>query len=70
GLSYWVGIAFMLLGSLAAIFSVMQYRKVLGTLKPVEIPAGYRVNLGAYINIAVAVLGIVLTLYLLKGLRV
>ncbi|HWV61992.1 MAG TPA: DUF202 domain-containing protein [Oxalicibacterium sp.] len=69
GLSYWVGVAFMLLGSVAAIFSVMQYRKVLGTLKPVEIPAGYRVNLGAYINIAVAILGIVLTLYLLKGLR-
>jgi putative membrane protein len=70
GFSYWVGIAFMLLGSVAAIISVMQYRKVLATLKPVEIPAGYRLNLGVLINVAVAVLGIALTLYLFKGLRV
>ena len=67
GVSYWVGLAFMLLGSLAAAVSVVQYRKVLATLKPVEIPQGYRVTLGVYINLAVALLGIALMLYLFKG---
>jgi putative membrane protein len=70
GFSYWAGIGFMLLGSVAAALSVMQYRKVLRTLKPVEIPAGYRVNLGAWINLAVAALGILLTLYLFRGVRI
>lgn len=67
GVSYWVGLAFMLLGSLAAAVSVVQYRKVLATLKPVEIPQGYRVAHGVYINLAVALLGIALMLYLFKG---
>jgi putative membrane protein len=46
---------------------VLQYRNVLASFKPAEIPNGYRVNLGVYTNIAVAVLGIVLTLYLVRG---
>lgn len=70
GFSYWTGIAFMLLGSVAAVVSIMQYRRVLATLKPVEIPAGYRVNLGVFINIAVAMLGIALVVYLFHGVRV
>ena len=69
GLSYWLGLAFMLLGSLGAATSVLQYRKVLRTLKPVEIPEGYRVWLGALVNLTVALLGIALTLYLFKGIR-
>lgn len=69
GVSYWVGLAFMLLGSLAAAGSVVQYRKVLATLKPVEIPQGYRVALGVYINLAVTLLGIALMLYLFKGVQ-
>ena len=69
GLSYWLGIAFMLLGSLGAAASVAQYRKVLRTLKPVEIPHGYRVHMGAVVNLAVALLGIALTLYLFRGVK-
>jgi len=69
GLSYWLGIAFMLLGSLGAAVSVMQYFKVLRTLKPVEIPDGYRVYPAALVNLAVALLGVALVLYLFKGVR-
>lgn len=69
GFSYWVGIAFIVLGAGSAIASVLQYRKVLATLKPVEIPAGYRVNIGVYTNIAVGLLGMLLTLYLFRGVR-
>jgi len=44
GVSFWLGIAFVLFGVLMAILSTIQYRKVLRTLKPVEIPDGYRVG--------------------------
>lgn len=62
--SLWIGIAFIVMGATVSIIAVLQYREVLASLKPVEIPDGYRVNLGVYTNVAVAVLGIVLTLYL------
>jgi putative membrane protein len=67
GLSFWIGIAFVVLGSSVSVMAVIQYRKVLGTLKPIEIPEGYRANLGAYVNLAVAFLGFALTLYLFHG---
>ena len=63
--SLWIGIIFILIGSGVAAVSVREYRKVLATLKPVEIPEGYRVNLGVFTNLAVAVLGVALTVYLL-----
>ena len=62
--SFWIGLAFILLGARAAAAAVAQYRAVLRTLKPVEIPEGYRINLGVLANLAVAVLGIALTVYL------
>ncbi len=65
--SLWVGIAFIVMGAAVSIVSVFQYRNVLASLKPVEIPHGYRVNLGVCTNIAVAILGIVLALYLVRG---
>jgi putative membrane protein len=65
--SLWIGIAFILMGSAVSVIAVRQYRKVLDTLKPVEIPEGYRVNLGVVTNLAVAMLGVVLTLYLFQG---
>jgi putative membrane protein len=64
GVSYWVGIAFIGLGALASVSGIIQYRKVLRTLKPIEIPTGYAVNLGVLVNLAVAVLGGALTIYL------
>lgn len=63
-ISFWVGIAFVLLGAYSAVTATMQYRKVIKTLKPVEIPDGYSVNGGVVINLLVAVLGITLVVYL------
>jgi putative membrane protein len=65
--SLWIGVVFILMGSAVSVISVRQYRKVLATLKPVEIPDGYRVNLGVLANLAVSVLGVALILYLLQG---
>lgn len=64
GFSFWIGVAFIVLGALASCAAVIQYRSVLRTLKPVEIPLGYWVCLGVVANLAVAALGIALAVYL------
>ncbi len=68
GISFWTGLAFVLLGVFVAVFSTVQYRKVLRTLKPIEIPEGYRTGFGVISNLFVAVLGIVLTVYFFNGI--
>ncbi len=67
GTSYWIGIAFILMGSFSSVSAIIQYRKVLKTLGPSEIPLGYAVNMGVLVNFAVAVLGLALTVYLFSG---
>jgi putative membrane protein len=64
GFSFWIGLAFIVLGALTSAAAIAQYRAVLRTLKPVEIPEAYRANLGVVVNSAVAVLGVSLTVYL------
>lgn len=66
-ISVWVGIAFIALGSAVSLVSVGEYRKVLATLRPVEIPVGYRINLGVCANLAVAILGAILIVYVYLG---
>jgi putative membrane protein len=51
-----------------AVLSVLQYRSVLKTLKPVEIPEGYWVNIGTYTNVLLAAFGIVIIGYFIFGL--
>ncbi len=63
--SFWIGLAFIVLGAVASAAAITQYRTVLRTLKPVEIPEGYRVGLSVLINLAVTLLGLALTVYLI-----
>ena len=67
--TFWAGIVLILLGAIVAVLSVVQYRGVLRTLKPVEIPEGYWVNIGALTNLTLAVLGVVITIYFFYGLH-
>ena len=67
GLSFWIGLIFVLLGAVTAAFSTVQYKKVLDTLKPVEIPVGYRTDPGVISNLIISALGIVLTIYFFQG---
>lgn len=67
GLSFWTGLAFVLLGAMVAASSTLQFRKVLKTLKPIEIPEGYRVSPGILTNLAVSLLGIALVIYFFTG---
>lgn len=64
GVSFWVGIAFVLLGAYSAVAATVQYRKVIRTLKPIEFVEGYNVSNGVIINMIVAILGVALTGYL------
>jgi len=63
-LSFWIGIAFIALALVAIGFSVVQFRRVLKALKPVEIPAHYGTWSGVAINLLVVVLGLALLAYL------
>lgn len=62
--SFWIGVVFIGLALLVTSFSVMQYRRVLATLKPVEIPAHYCTWSGIVTNLSVAGLGLALIVYL------
>ncbi len=68
GFSFWVGFAFVLLGAGVAAYSTLQFRQVLKTLKPVEIPDGYRSTTGVWINLAIALLGVAILIYLFSGI--
>lgn len=62
--SYWIGLSFILLGAIAAAVSALQYKRLLPSFKPTEIPDSYRVGLGIFMNLIIALLGTVLTLHL------
>lgn len=68
GLSFWVGMAFVLLGASVAVYSTVQFKRVLRSLTPVEIPDGYRTTAGVYVNLAIALLGAAIMIYLFSGI--
>jgi putative membrane protein len=66
GSSFVIGVALLLLGSLASLLSVLQYRRVVKTLNTDEIPQGYWIWLAASLNIALAICGVVLFVMLAR----
>lgn len=66
--SFWVGIAFITLALVVIGFSIIQFRRVLATLKPIEIPARYCTWTGIAMNLSVMLLGIALLAYLFSEL--
>lgn len=66
-ISFLVGVTFIMLAALLAGYSVLQHRKFLKTLRPIEIPTGYNVAAGMIVNGVVALLGVILSLYVLRG---
>jgi putative membrane protein len=63
GLAAAVGIAFLLLGVLLNIASVVQYRRGVASLGPAEFPPRYWPNLAVFTTLAVAALGLLLAVY-------
>ena len=64
----WIGIAFLLLGVILSVLSVVQYRRSVASLRAVEIPTGYWINLGIFTSVAVALLGLLLVLYIVQSI--
>lgn len=67
-LSFWLGIAFIVLALLIVGFSILQFRRLLKTLGPAEIPQGYCTWGGVAMNLAVVVLVVALLAYLFSEL--
>ena len=67
GLALWIGLGFVVLGVLLSLLSIVQYRRSVATLRPVEIPPGYWVNLSVYAAALIALLGVALAAYLTAG---
>jgi Predicted membrane protein len=53
----WLGLAFIFIGSICSLYAVRQFRKVVASLGPSEIPPGYRMHWSTAPNILVGVLG-------------
>jgi len=60
----WIGLAFVLLGVTLSVLSIVQYRRSVAALRPVEIPPGYWVNLSVYVSAIIGLLGLALAAYL------
>lgn len=67
--SFWIGLLLVLFGAVVSLTSVAQYRSVLKTLKPVEIPEGYWVNIGVYTNMLLAAFGVAIAVFFLFSLE-
>lgn len=66
-LSFFVGVSFVLLATYIALYSIWQHRRVLKTLRSVEIPGDYNLRFSMSINGIVGTLGVVLSIYLFRG---
>ena len=66
-LSFFVGVAFILLSAILLAYSVIQHRRILRTLHAGEFPARYDATIGMFVNGLVALLGCLLSLYLFRG---
>ena len=63
----WIGIAFIVMGVALCALSVVQYRRAVADLRPVEIPPGYWVNLSVFASALIGLLGVALAVYLAAG---
>jgi len=67
-LSFVIGVGLIAAAVLLALLSVEQYRRVIKTLTPAERLPGYWLWSGATANVLLAVLGVFLIGYLVRGL--
>lgn len=65
--SLLIGLAFILLAAFIAGYSALQHRRFVRTLDPSEIPGRYDVTAGVTVNVLIALLGVILSLYVLHG---
>ncbi len=66
-MSFVIGLALIGFASLISVLSLVQFRRFLKQLSAAEIPAGYMQWQGTLANSLVAVLGVMLIVYLMRG---
>ena len=66
-LSFLIGNFFVWFGTFLAIYSIVQHRRVLKTMKASEVPTDYNLRISTITNGLIGVLGVVLSLYLSRG---
>lgn len=66
-ISFFVGLSFILLASFVALYSIWQHKRILKSIRPVEIPNGYNLGVGMIVNGILGILGIALSIYLAHG---
>lgn len=62
---FGLGLGFLAAGAIVSALSALQYRGVLKTLNPQEIPQGYSLWLAPVTSLVIAALGIAMAVYLL-----
>jgi putative membrane protein len=67
-LSFWIGITFIVLALSAIAFSIVQFRRVLKTLAPAEMPQRYATWGGVVQSLVVLALGFMVLVYLFAEL--
>lgn len=63
GFSLWLGVALLLIGSVVAMASALQFRVVVRGLGEKEIPRGYWTNLGVWLNFLLAGVALALAVH-------
>jgi len=66
-ISFYVGISFIVLAAFVAIHSLLQHKRILKTIRPVEIPIGYNLYVGVITSGIVGLLGVALIVYLSRS---
>lgn len=66
-LSFIIGLALIALASVTSLISIVQFRKVVKRLSEQEIPPGYALWCGTAANLALALIGVLLIVYLARG---
>jgi putative membrane protein len=64
-LSIWIGLSFIILGGVLSVLSALQHNRILRELKPAEIPTGYWCSLAVGTNMALTIMSLILSAYLL-----
>jgi putative membrane protein len=67
GLSFWIGLVCILLGAFLSLDASIRLRRFLRGLMPDAIPVSHRVSTGVFASLAVALLGVALSIYLFRG---
>lgn len=67
GFSLWLGVALLLIGSVVAMASALQFRVVVRGLGEREIPRGYWTNLGVWLNFLLAGVALALAVHFVSS---